>query len=97
MFRERQSVLVMYDIRDSKRLRAVAKYMEGYGQRIQYSVFHCMLTPREVARLRWEVKRFLQDEDSLIVVELCSACHQRLKDKNSKLFTEEREANFVVL
>ncbi|EMN95623.1 CRISPR-associated endoribonuclease Cas2-like protein, partial [Leptospira interrogans serovar Medanensis str. UT053] len=31
--------LVSYDIREPKRLRRVAKIMEGFGERIQYSVF----------------------------------------------------------
>ena len=39
--------LVCYDVRDPKRLRKAAKHMEGYGERMQYSVFRCWLNPRE--------------------------------------------------
>ena len=42
--------LVCYDVRDAKRLRKTAKHMEGYGERMQYSVFRCWLTPREMER-----------------------------------------------
>src|SRR5437868_2121575 len=45
--------LVSYDVRDPKRLRKAAKHMEGYGERIQYSVFRCWLNPRGMERLRW--------------------------------------------
>lgn len=31
--------LIRYDVRNAKRLRQVAKKLEGYGTRIQYSVF----------------------------------------------------------
>ncbi len=43
----RQRHLIAYDIRDPKRLRRVAKTMEGFGIRMQYSVFVCDLTSRE--------------------------------------------------
>jgi len=33
--------LVSYDIRDDKRLRRVAKVMEDFGKRVQFSVFEC--------------------------------------------------------
>ena len=40
--------LICYDVRDPKRLRKTAKHMEGYGERMQYSVFRCWLTPRQL-------------------------------------------------
>ncbi len=49
--------LVCYDVRDEKRLRQCAKHMEGYGHRIQYSMFRCWMTAREVERLRWELTK----------------------------------------
>ncbi len=44
---KRRRHLIAYDIRDAKRLRRVAKTMEGFGIRMQYSVFVCDLTSRE--------------------------------------------------
>ena len=43
-------VLVTYDVRTEnkagqKRLRDVAKICENYGQRVQYSVFECLVAP----------------------------------------------------
>ena len=35
--------LVSYDICDPKRLRKVARSLEGFGVRLQYSVFECPL------------------------------------------------------
>jgi CRISPR-associated protein Cas2 len=43
----RRRYLVAYDIRDDRRLRSIAGCMEGYGTRIQYSVFVCDLSDRE--------------------------------------------------
>ena len=39
----RHRYLISYDICDPKRLRRVAKIMEGFGSRLQYSVFECPL------------------------------------------------------
>jgi CRISPR-associated protein Cas2 len=66
--------LVTYDIRDDTRLRRVARLMEGHGERIQYSVFRCRLSPIELERLRWELTRLVHAEDEVLVIPLCEHC-----------------------
>jgi len=44
--------LVCYDIRNPKRLRKAAKHIEGYGTRMQYSIFRCWLSPQQMQRLK---------------------------------------------
>jgi CRISPR-associated protein Cas2 len=66
--------LVFYDVREDERLRRVAKLMEGYGQRIQYSVFRCHLTPTELERLRWRLTQVADPVDSVIIFPLCEHC-----------------------
>ena len=50
-------VLVSYDVKTSdtggnKRLRRVAKACKDYGQRVQYSVFECIVDPAQWTVLR---------------------------------------------
>jgi CRISPR-associated protein Cas2 len=66
--------LVCYDIHDPERLRRAAKHLEGYGERMQYSVFRCWLSRREVERLRWELTELLAAEDEVLVIPLCAGC-----------------------
>ena len=66
--------LVCYDVRNDKRLRRCAKHMEGYGHRVQYSVFRCWMTAREAERLRWELTELLDKEDEVLLIPLCSGC-----------------------
>jgi CRISPR-associated protein Cas2 len=67
----RRRYLVAYDIRDERRLRAVATCMEGYGERIQYSVFVCDLSAREFVLMRGSLERLtMQSADSVMVVDL---------------------------
>jgi CRISPR-associated protein Cas2 len=66
--------LICYDVRDAKRLRKTAKHMEGYGERMQYSVFRCWLSPRQVQALRWELTKILAAEDDVLFIPLCANC-----------------------
>src|SRR5579883_2769942 len=76
--------LVCYDIQDDGRLRRVAKLLEGYGERVQYSIFRCRLTSREAERLRWELTRVTTPDDAWLIVPLCSACARRLRRHDSR-------------
>ncbi|GIW78799.1 MAG: CRISPR-associated endoribonuclease Cas2 [Gemmatales bacterium] len=71
--------IVIYDVRNDKRLRQTAKHMEGYGERLQYSVFRCWLTPREMERLRWELTAMLEPEDDVMLIPLCTRCHAGIR------------------
>lgn len=67
----RRRFLIAYDIADSKRLRRVIKVMEGYGERLQYSVFLCDLSGSE--RVGWEMDIRLElnlAEDSVVCIDL---------------------------
>src|SRR3954454_11855619 len=66
--------LVCYDVRDPKRLRKTARHMEGYGERMQYSIFRCWLTSRQLQCLRWELTELLAAEDDVLFIPLCSMC-----------------------
>ncbi|MEQ8716398.1 MAG: CRISPR-associated endonuclease Cas2 [Acidimicrobiales bacterium] len=70
---DRTRFLVAYDIRDDGRLRQVAKCVEGYGNRLQYSVFLCDLSAVEMLRLRTELRDVIDHRvDSIAFVELGS-------------------------
>ena len=77
--------LVCYDVRDPKRLRKTAKHMEGYGERMQYSVFRCWLTPRQVQQLRWELTSILDPVDDVLIIPLCSRCVESIQGTHSAL------------
>lgn len=67
----RRRYLVAYDIREDRRLRNIATCMEGYGERIQYSVFVCDLSDQEAVLMRGDVEaRMKQSEDSVMIIDL---------------------------
>ena len=70
----RRRYLVAYDIRDDRRLRSIASCMEGYGTRIQYSVFVCDLSDREKVTMRADIEGLMKvSEDSVMVIDLGQA------------------------
>ena len=64
-------VLVSYDVamqdeKGPRRLRRVAKACQDYGQRVQYSVFECIVDPAQWTVLRERlIKEINPEEDSL--------------------------------
>jgi CRISPR-associated protein Cas2 len=64
-------VVITYDVSTEseagqKRLRRVAKVCEDYGQRVQKSVFECLVDPEQWVRLRGKLlKEANLGEDSL--------------------------------
>ena len=63
--------LVSYDVCHPKRLRKVARALEGFGVRLQYSVFECPLDEMRLAKLKAELQSLLNhDEDQVLFVSL---------------------------
>ena len=60
-----QFLIVSYDIPSNRRRYKVMKTMEGFGTRVQYSVFECRLKPREIDDLRKKLKKLISREDSI--------------------------------
>ncbi len=64
-------VLVTYDVSTateggSKRLRRVAKQCVNYGNRVQNSVFECMVDPAQFAQMRHRLEEIIDvEKDSL--------------------------------
>lgn len=67
----RRHHLVIYDIRDSNRLRRVHETVLSYGYMVQYSVYLCDLSPRELVLLKRDVTEVMHvPEDSVAIVDL---------------------------
>ena len=48
-------VLVVYDIADDRRRTKLATFLEGYGRRVQESVFECFLSLPEMQKLHQRI------------------------------------------
>ena len=60
-------VLVTYDVETgAKRLRKVAKECQNYGQRVQNSVFECVLTESQFVVLHSKLSTIIKEETDSI-------------------------------
>lgn len=58
--------LVTYDIPSNKRRKKASDLLEGYGKRVQYSVFECVLEPNKFVELKTRLKKRVNlEEDSI--------------------------------
>ncbi|NER22910.1 MAG: CRISPR-associated endonuclease Cas2 [Symploca sp. SIO1B1] len=58
--------VVAYDIPDDKRRKKVSDLLEGYGKRVQYSVFECQLSQVKIDELRSRLRQRVKlSEDSV--------------------------------
>ncbi len=94
-------VLVSYDVSTTdpggpKRLHRVAKLCQNYGQRVQYSVFECIVDPAQWATLRQQlIDRINQEMDSLRFYYLGSNWRRRVEHVGAKK-TLDQEGPMVV-
>ena len=56
-------VIVVYDIPDNKRRKKVSDFLEGYGRRVQYSVFECFISLEEMRSLYEKIKKRVKSEE----------------------------------
>lgn len=69
-------VLITYDVSTvssagQKRLRRVSKICQDYGQRVQNSVFECVVDSTQLTALRLKLLSIIdQDQDSLRIYQL---------------------------
>jgi|GEM_PF-175375 len=75
---KRHFVVVSYDIPQDRRRGRVCKLLKDYGERVQYSVFECLLRPDELKRLRERLKPLLvPEEDDVRFYRLCETCRPK--------------------
>lgn len=83
-------VLVTYDVNTEtragrRRLRRVARACEDYGQRVQFSVFECLVDPGQWATLRFRLIGEIEEEtDSLRFYFLGSNWKKRMEHVGAK-------------
>ncbi len=74
--------LVTYDIPSSesgdRRRARVAKRLESYGLRVQFSVFEIEISPERLPKILAEIELLLESsEDSLRVYPFCGTCREK--------------------
>jgi CRISPR-associated protein Cas2 len=68
--------LISYDISADNTRQRVHNILKDYGKRVQYSVFECHLSDRQLCDLRARLLDELDSTDSLRWYPLCAWCSE---------------------
>lgn len=67
----RAAYIVCYDVADDRRRTQIYETCRGYGERIQYSVFRCHLSPTERVQMEARLRELLHHhEDQVLFIDL---------------------------
>lgn len=89
-------VVISYDIPDDRRRLRVMKLLEGYGRRVQYSVFECRLTVGHLREVERRLARVIRaEEDDVRFYVLCRGC-QKMRRGLGRGQPEEEKGYVVV-
>lgn len=90
--------VISYDIAVDRRRTRLAKVLEGFGQRVQWSVFECNLDDREYAVLERKLRRILKPDegDNLRTYRLCSTCVTQTEIRGDGPPVEQRQDVYII-
>lgn len=72
-------IVVCYDISSNRRRYRVERTLQGYGNRVQKSIFECHLDKQELQALKIELEEIInQTEDNLLFYSLCNKDYSRV-------------------
>lgn len=92
--------LIVYDIRDTKRLAKISKCVESYGWRVQKSVFETLASDETVGQLKDRLEKLMNiEEDFVLFFEVCERDFQKKQifGKNIEINDKITDENFVIL
>jgi CRISPR-associated protein Cas2 len=90
--------LVTYDIENNKNRKKLSDLLEAYGQRVNYSVFECILNQTKLKKLQkkiMEEELFNKKSDSIRFYHICKNCVPKSFELSSKSDIFEQQELFI--
>ena len=69
-------IVVTYDVSDDKRRTLLHKTLRRFGDRVQFSVFECVITERLFDEMRRAVAEVVLPEDNVRYYDICAGCRR---------------------
>ncbi len=69
--------LVSYDISDTPRRTKISKILDDFGDRVQYSVFECLIDNELLEKMVLRLQKVVKEaEDSIRIYSVCGNCEK---------------------
>ena len=95
MLMEKIFYLVTYDIEKNRSRTKIAKLLEGYGERVQKSVFEIRVKKQTFRKLKAKAETFLDEGDSIRWYQLCAKCHDHILISGTGMVYEPQDTWIV--
>ena len=69
--------IISYDIPDNKQRKKVSDFLQGFGERVQESVFECELPSKKISKLVKELADLIDEDGNIRIYPLCSDCFDK--------------------
>ena len=91
--------LISYDITSNKLRRKIAKELENYGIRVQYSVFECSLDKTRYREIYSKLIRLMDGVEKGIIriYEICQNCEKRTRVIGTELKNGKYKRDEVII
>ena len=89
--------LVIYDVTNNRRLAKIARIIEGYGIRVQKSVFEIISNKKVIEGLQRKVRDIMKEEDSVIYLIQCRISFQKVVRYGLGKYIDTKEKRFEIL
>lgn len=86
---DRVYVLIIYDIADNKKRLNLAKFLQGYGFRVQKSSFEAKMSKRKYQQMIKKIGGFAEDEDSIRVYKIIGSGQVTVFGNEQRIEDEE--------
>ena len=94
MFRH---VLVSYDVVDDRKRLRLARFLKGYLERVQKSVFEGVIADRRLETLKRGIEKEIdREEDSVRIYTLCDRCVSSVEIIGTGVYIEREDEDVVV-
>lgn len=75
--------IVTYDFASNRKRSKFSKFLKKFGRRIQYSIFEIKNSQRILKNILTEIelryKKTFTNCDSIIIIQLCETCKQKVR------------------
>ncbi len=88
-------ILITYDIAKTKNRTKLATLLEGYGERVNFSVFELDIGKKKLSYLLKEVKTFCEKRDSVRVYRFSQETIAHSFELNDGMKPFEKESAYV--
>jgi CRISPR-associated protein Cas2 len=89
------TLLITYDIADTKRRNKIATLLEGYGVRVNYSVFEVRIEPARLRRLENRLMALAGKHDSIRIYRFTRETARQSYELLSGTVPFDRSSGFV--